>query len=98
MMTGTGCHMFEWLEALRIDHRHPGLLGCPGIVAHPQQALVRLQSHPHRIAARRDRVNQLELLAVDDRHRIGIGHGNKHPFVVCGCDPVHGRLFQFDAR
>ncbi|MNR30004.1 hypothetical protein D3C85_1474290 [compost metagenome] len=97
-MAAPGGQMLEGLEAAGIDHRDPGLPGVPGVVAHPQQALVRLQHHAHRVAAGGNRVDHLELFAVDHRHFTRARHRDEHALVIARGHPIHRRLLDVDAR
>ena len=98
VVAAPGLQVFEGFEALAVDHRDAGVFGFAGVVADPQQAFIRLQCHAHRLAASGDRVEDFELLAVDDGHFAGRRHRDEYALVVFGGDPVHRRLLEFDPR
>ncbi|MNL12051.1 hypothetical protein D3C87_1329120 [compost metagenome] len=98
VVTAAGGQVLEGFQAAGVNDGDPGLLRCLGVVAHPQQALVRLQGHAHRVAAGRDRIEQLELFSVDHCDFASGRHRHEHAFVIAWGDPVHRRLLDVDPR
>ncbi|MNQ79396.1 hypothetical protein D3C85_943400 [compost metagenome] len=93
-----GGEELEGIERVRIDDGHPALAFVLGVVADPQQALVRLQGDAHRRGAGTEVGQHLEFFGVDHRHLTRLGHGHEDALVIYASRPVHGGLLEGDAR